>query len=317
MHTVTPAGSTLTGITTRQPVQIQAARQVYAGHFPIYTRTGPAGPPSHEYYTAMTAQDNPERNPVVLVHGWNHHPGIWNRLCPLLEKEGVPVWKFDFSLLVRPSIPTIAEAFGRYMEAMQEETGYLGAIDIVCHSLGTCAARYYLEVMDGTMPVRQLIGLGAPNTGSALAELFFDKKSGPEIHRRLSGIFVPDGFNPEADPLVCDVRFESAVMQDLESAGLRNDITYRVVVTENSGRDPAFFPWFHGQTWERDENGIFRKTFSGDGIVSNRESALPGVTPDCISCTGPGSIPPMQYCHIHMPRNPAVMDHVLRLLRQP
>jgi len=264
----------------------------------------------------MTAQDEPERNPVVLVHGWNHHPGIWNRLSPLLEKEGVPVWRFDFSALERPSIRSIAIAFGRYVDAMREETGYTGEIDIVCHSLGTCAARYYLEVIDGEVPVRQLIGLGAPNTGSALAELFFDHEKGPEIKRKLAGIFVPDGFNPAADPLVCDVRFESKVMQDLTRAGLRTDITYRVIVTENAGRDPAFFPWFSGQTWERDDKGIFRATFSGDGIVSNRESALPGIPSDCIPCTGTDTVLPLQYCHIHMPRNPLVMDHVLRLLRQ-
>ena len=265
----------------------------------------------------MNADKPNERNPVVLVHGWNHHPGIWNKLCPLLANEGVPVWRFDFSTMEHPSIPSIAAAFGKYLDAMREETGYTGAIDIVCHSLGTCAARYYLEVMDGEVEVRQLIGLGAPNTGSALAELFFDPKMGPEIRRTLSGIFVPDDFDPAADPLVCDVRFESTVMQELESAGLRNDIEYHAIVTKNTGQDPAFFPWSRGQTWERDDNGLFRATFCGDGIVSNRESALPGITPDAIPSTGPGPLLPVQYCHIHMPRNPVVMDHVLRTLRQP
>jgi len=265
----------------------------------------------------MNAHDQYERHPVVLVHGWNSHPGIWNKLCPLLTNEGLPVWRFDFSTLVHPSIPSIGAAFGNYLDAMREETGYTGAIDIVCHSLGTCAARYYLEVMDGEVAVRQLVGLGAPNTGSALAELFFDPEKGPEIRRTLSGIFVPVGFDPAADPLVCDVRFESTVMQELERAGLRNDIEYHAIVTKNTGHDPAFFPWSDGQTWERDDNGLLRATFCGDGIVSNRESALPGITPDVIPSTGPGPLLPVQYCHIHMPRNPVVMDHVLRSLRQP
>jgi len=264
----------------------------------------------------MSEDHQYERHPVVLVHGWNHHPGIWNKLCPRLVNEGVPVWRFDFSTMEHPSIPTVASAFGSYLKAMREETGYSGAIDIVCHSLGTCAARYFFEVMDGKVPVRQLIGLGAPNTGSALAELFFDPENGREIRQKLAGIFVPAGFDPAADPLVCDVRFESTVMQDLERAGLREDIEYHEIVTKNTGQDPAFFPWFGGRTWEMDDNHLFHATFCGDGIVSNRESALPGITPDVIPSTGPDALPPVQYCHINMPRNPVVMDHVLRLLRQ-
>jgi len=268
----------------------------------------------------MNAHDQHERPPVVLVHGWNSHPGIWNKLSPLLVKEGVPVWRFDFSTLERPTIPAVAQALDTYILSMREACGYTGDIDIVCHSLGTCAARYYLEVMDGQCgegTVRRLVGLGAPNTGSALAELFFDAERGREIKRQLSGIFVPVGFDPAADPLVCDVLFESNVMQDLKGAGLRTDIEYHAIVTKNTGQDPAFFPWFRGQTWERDDDGIFRASFCGDGIVSNKESALPGITPDVIPSTGPGAIPPVQYCHIHMPRNPVVMDHVLRTLLQP
>jgi triacylglycerol lipase len=77
------------------------------------------------------------------------------------------------------------------------------------------------------------------------------------------------------------------------------------------------FPYFDGLTWERDDNGQFGRTFCGDGIVSNRESALPGIVPDCIRSTGPGALPPGQYCHINMPRNPVVMDRVIRYLREP
>mgnify|MGYP001217575816 CR=1 FL=1 len=268
----------------------------------------------------MNAHDPIKRPPVVLVHGWNSHPGIWNKLSPRLVKEGVPVWRFDFSTLQRPTIPAVAQALDAYILTLREACGYTGAIDIVCHSLGTCAARYYLEVMDGQSgagTVRKLVGLGAPNTGSALAELFFDPEKGPEIRKTLAGIFVPVGFDPAADPLVCDVRFESTVMQDLTGAGLRADIEYHEIVTKNDGQDPAFFPWFHGKTWERDDSGAFHASFCGDGIVSNKESALPGITPDLIPSTGPGALPHVQYCHIHMPRNPVVMDHVLRTLHHP
>jgi hypothetical protein len=54
-------------------------------------------------------------------------------------------------------------------------------------------------VVDGTeqtQAVRQLIGLGPPNNGSALAELFHDPKRGEEIINRLTVVFVPKGFDP-------------------------------------------------------------------------------------------------------------------------
>jgi len=31
-----------------------------------------------------------ERCPAVLVHGWRSHPGIWNRLAPVLTDAAVP-----------------------------------------------------------------------------------------------------------------------------------------------------------------------------------------------------------------------------------
>lgn len=258
------------------------------------------------------------RYPVVLVHGWNSHPGIWNRLVPLLEEGGVPVWKFDFSRLDRPSIPAVASSFGDFLAARRDEAGWRGGIDIVCHSLGTCAARYYLEVMDRSAregTVRQLVGLGAPNTGSALADLFLDPARGCAIRRTLAGIFVPEGSDLSDDPLVRDVCHGSRVMREFGKAGLRGDILYRMIVTENSAQDPAFFPVFEGLTWERDDQGGFTRTPCGDGIVSNRESALPGIVPDCIRSAGSGCPPPVQFCHINMPRNPVVMDRVIQYLR--
>ena len=106
-------------------------------------------------------------------------------------------------------------------------------------------------------------------------------------------------------------------MHRFAEAGLRSDLLYRMIVTENTSQDPAFFPWFSGLTWEQDGNGQFCGTWCGDGIVANRESALPGIVPDCIRSNGPQAHPPVQYCHINMPRNPVVMDRVIRLLQEP
>jgi triacylglycerol lipase len=62
----------------------------------------------------MTASAK-DRVPVVLIHGWNSHPGIWNRLDPLLLKASIPCWKFDHSTMKESAVPDIATVLGRYI----------------------------------------------------------------------------------------------------------------------------------------------------------------------------------------------------------
>jgi pimeloyl-ACP methyl ester carboxylesterase len=261
--------------------------------------------------------------PVILVHGWNSHPGVWNRLVPVLESASIPSFRFDHAGMQGAALPQVARALEQYISSVRDAGGYDGEIDIVCHSVGTCAARYFLEVLDGTArreKVRRLIGIGPPNDGSALAELFHDPGHGPAIIRSLSGTFVPPGFDPLSDRIVQDVRPESPFMKRLRSAGTRSDIRYRIIATSNPARRPDFFPWFDGKTWVRGETGEYRLTFEGDGIVPNSESALPGIAPEILPA-GPTSSrlapSPDQYCHIGLPRNPAVIGRVLQHLKDP
>ena len=268
-------------------------------------------------------KDIANRIPVVLVHGWKSHPGIWNRLDPLLSAASVPCWKFDHVNMKESAVPDIASALAGFMQEMRDREEYDGPVDMVCHSMGSCIARYFLEVDDGRRKqerVRQLICLGPPNTGSALAELFNDPSRRDGILATLAGVFVPRDYDPGNDPLVQDVRPGSHVMEKLKAAGIRPDIRYRIIVTANTSGDPAFFPWFSGRTWECTGAGIYRETFSGDGIVANAESCLPGVCPDVITgnpSAPESAVPQVQYCHINLPRNPAVMNRILQYLVAP
>ena len=261
-----------------------------------------------------------DRYPVILVHGWNSHPGIWKRLVDRFEEAKIPYKKFDHTGMQGSALPEIAESLNTYLREVRDESGWSGPVDIVCHSIGTCIVRYLLEVVDGRereQVVRQLIGLGPPNKGSALAELFNDPERGEEIINRLTGVFVPRGYDPAADRLVQDVRPGSTVISSLRTAGLRSDITYRIIVTANPEDAPGFFPWFKGKTWEMAEDGRYRSTLEGDGIVAHRESVLPGISLDVLSASlnGEDHLPePDQYCHINLPRNPVVIDRIMQYL---
>ncbi|MFY9800425.1 MAG: acetyltransferase [Methanoregula sp.] len=261
-----------------------------------------------------------DRCPVILVHGWNSYPGVWKRLVVHLETAKIPYRKFDHTRMKDSALPAISESFHDYLQEVRDENGWHGPVDIVCHSLGTCIARYLLEVIDGAeqkQAVRQLIGLGPPNNGSALAELFNDPEHAEGIINRLTGVFVPHGYDPAADRIVQDVRPRSPVMHSLRTAGLRPDITYRIIVTGNPGDVPGFFPWFRGKTWEMDDDGRYRATLKGDGVVAHRESELPGISLEVLSASPDGEdhLPaPDQYCHINLPRNPVVIERIMHYL---
>lgn len=261
----------------------------------------------------------PPSLPVVLVHGWRSHPGIWNRFIPLLEAASVPCWRFTHPGMDGSApVPEIAAGLRDFLAGMRKEAGYAGPVDIVCHSMGTCVARYLLEVQDGgerKESVRQLIGIGPPNNGSAMAELFCHPEHGPEVIGLLAGVFVPDAYDPAKDAIVQDVRPNSAVMAELREAGLRADITYRTIAAANTLGTGALFPWFGGKTWEVGEGGEWRMTYAGDGIVANIESFLPGAGWDLLP-EDPAALQssPERYSHLNLPRNAEVMGRVMGYL---
>ncbi|MFA5331254.1 MAG: acetyltransferase [Methanoregula sp.] len=261
----------------------------------------------------------PEPVPVILVHGWKSHPGIWNRLVPRLDKEKIPYWSFDHTALAGATMEVIATALGDYITVQRRERGYDGPVDIVCHSIGSCATRYFLEVMDGSARrenVRQIIAIGPPNNGSSIAELFCDPVIGPGITQRLVGTFVPRNFEPVTDVIVQACRPESPTLKALQKAGTRSDIAYRIICAENRSKNPGFFPCFDEKTCELLPEGGWQMTYAGDGIVPVRESVLPGATLSILP-SDPGLLAknPKQYCHIFLPRAPETVESVIGYLK--
>lgn len=264
---------------------------------------------------------NQENCPVVLVHGWKSHPGVWKRLAGRLEERGIPAWRFDHSGMRDESAPAVAAALQGYIRMMREEDGHAGPIDVVCHSMGTLAARYLFEVVDGHIReehVRHLIGIGPPNNGSSMAELFNDPVHGSTIIRLLAGTFVPRSYEPARDAIVQDLRPGSAVMAALRAAGPRDDLRYRVIMSTNHTEAPDFFSLFDGKTWVFTPDGTWQTTYAGDGIIPHTDSHLPGAGYDVLPLD-PGVLQrePDTYCHLRLPGNPEVIDRVLEYLTDP
>jgi triacylglycerol lipase len=264
---------------------------------------------------------NGEGCPVVLVHGWKSHPGIWNRFTPLLARESLTTWIYGYDTLDNPSLADIASGLRAFITDKRDETAYDGPLDFVCHCMGTVVARYLLEVMDPVArreQVRLLIGLGPPNNGSSIAELFHDPDHGPDMIERLTGVFIPEGYDPVSDRIVREFRPGSGPMRRLRSAGLRADISYRLILTENRPAVPEFFPTFAGRTWQFCEALGWQMTCQGDGIVPHTDSVLPGAGLDILPLRpdGLGDFP-YQYCHFNLPRNDEIMGRVLEYLRDP
>ncbi len=258
--------------------------------------------------------------PVVLVHGWKSHPRVWKDLCSRFEEASITYWNFSHAGLDTPPAQ-IAGCLRDFIRDQRERSGYFGPVDIVCHSAGTCIVRYMLEIQDGTSRqerVRQLIALGPPNNGSSMAEIFNHPEYGPEIVEVLAGVFVPRDYDPALDPIVQEIRPNSRTIAELRAAGIRSDIRYRLILSENRTRTPDLFPHLNGKTWAFLPDGTWGLTYAGDGIIPHTDSYLPGAGVDILpSAPELLSASPARYSHIALPNNPEVIDRILIYIRTP
>lgn len=256
--------------------------------------------------------------PVILIHGWRSHPGIWKPLISRLDTLGIPAWNFGYEKNSDPHPVTVAEDLRDFIADMRSRTRYRGEIDIITHSMGTHITRFLLEVQDGkerAEKVRQFIGIGPPNNGSSMAELFCDPIFDQEMRGKLEGVFVPPGFEPDDDSLVQEVRPGSVTMATLNQAGLRDDIRYSCILSENITRTERFFPVLGGKTWVFQPDGTWQMTWAGDGVIPHTDSIMPGIEHEIIpSDTSLFESRPNRYCHSSLPKNPEVIDCIVRRL---
>ena len=268
----------------------------------------------------MMVQGSGSACPVVLVHGWKSHPKVWTALCARLDEVSITHWNFSHARM-NATPAEIAVCLREYIREKREISGYSGPVDIVCHSAGTAVVRYLLEVLDTPSRrerIRQLIALGPPNNGSAMAELFHHPTLAPDILRMLAGVFVPREYDPSQDIMARELCAKSQTMVQLRDAGIRTDIRYRLILTENRTRNPALFPSLRGQTWAHLPDGDWILTYAGDGVIPHIDSYLPGAEVDILPLDSERfTASPDEYSHIALPYNGEVMDRILAYLLAP
>ncbi len=106
------------------------------------------------------------RLPVVLVHGvLGNRLLYWNVFRGRLERDGFSVHEAALPYGALGNLKVAAQQLARDVEEACADHG-TKQVDMVCHSAGGLAARYYLKFLKGGKHVRRLVLLGTPHRGT-------------------------------------------------------------------------------------------------------------------------------------------------------
>jgi pimeloyl-ACP methyl ester carboxylesterase len=126
---------------------------------------------SHRYGLHATASyrpNDPARPSIVLVHGINSSSGSFVHMVGPLREAGFGVLVYDF-----PFNRDLGESVARFTddwEGFRRESGEKAPWIIVTHSMGALIARGYVEGDRYGGDVSDLVMIGPPNQGSAVAK---------------------------------------------------------------------------------------------------------------------------------------------------
>ncbi|MCB5181693.1 esterase/lipase family protein [Streptomyces antimicrobicus] len=162
---------------------------VLAGHVVLY----PTGIRQERAAAGGRCAARPGRRPpVLLLHGFNDNRSVFVLLRRALGADGLRrVEAYNYSPFTSDLRDT-ARLLAARVEELCERTGH-ERVDIVGHSLGGLAARYYVQRLGGDVRVRTLVTLGTPHGGTRVAPFM------------------------DAHPLVRQMRPDSEVMAELRA----------------------------------------------------------------------------------------------------
>jgi triacylglycerol lipase len=99
---------------------------------------------------------------VVLTHGYLGHKNLLRPLAQRLLDEGFP----SVQIVGYPSTRLGIRAIANRIAAAVEQTGAGQPVNLIGHSLGALACRYYLKRLGGAERVRRFVSLGGPHAGT-------------------------------------------------------------------------------------------------------------------------------------------------------
>lgn len=110
-----------------------------------------------------------ERPPVLLVPGFSGQDLVyWNVFRRRLERDGFQAFTLTLPGLALQDIRTSSRMLERRIEEVLAATGS-EELDLIGHSLGGLAMRYYLQVLTSDPPVGRCATLGTPHQGTLSA----------------------------------------------------------------------------------------------------------------------------------------------------
>lgn len=129
----------------------------------------------------MTVAPTNRTDPILLIHGFGSSPHIFSALEPWLRLQGRTVVALDL-----PGQDNTVNA-----QFIKDEIAALGwsRVDLVMHSMGGLAGRYFIKSLGGADLVQAYVSLGTPQYGVDAACLFEVAEGGQMCP---SGAFLSD-----------------------------------------------------------------------------------------------------------------------------
>jgi triacylglycerol lipase len=113
------------------------------------------------------------RDPILFVHGWRGRGAQWSTMTGRFIEDGWrPTELFAWTFDARESNAAAAARIAARVDQILVATG-AERVDIVTHSMGALAARYYLKNLRSAGKVDAWVSLGGPNHGIFAADLCF------------------------------------------------------------------------------------------------------------------------------------------------
>ncbi|HEX5586807.1 MAG TPA: alpha/beta fold hydrolase [Acidimicrobiia bacterium] len=139
------------------------------------------------------------RDPVLLVHGFDGSSKSWRTMEARLRAAGYRADQIDaISYDSEASSVSAAHVIARAVARLEARTG-AARVDVVSHSLGAIASRYYVEQLGGDAHVDAWVSLAGVNDGTLWAYGCYllascrDMAPGSSVLDTLARDFRPDG----------------------------------------------------------------------------------------------------------------------------